>query len=244
MHTSVLVKSLFSGRSGGGEALHRAFRNLDYTLEPYKTMKSTIAMMAAFGLIMSALSAPAADKQITYVPFTITSPGKYVLASNLNCPSDPAINLNPSVSGPIIIDLNGHTLSGLGGAGVFIQGYGNPILDQSSVIVRNGTIEGFQVGVSVGWTTNVQIRNITFHNNTIYGVDFNHVNLSSVSNCNFINDVTGYIYQSTGIQDYDTQGGNQCTNNHFDGHQMWTLVVWNNAPSTLEHYEFSEPPAQ
>jgi len=200
--------------------------------------------MAALGLTMSALSAQAANIQITYLPFPITSPGTYVLASNLNCPSGQAITLNPSVSGQIIIDLNRHTISGPGaGTAVSINGYANPILDQSSVIVRNGTIEGFEVGVAVGWTTNVQIRNITFHNNTIYHVDFNHVNLSSVSNCNFINDVTGYIYQSTGIQDYDTQGGNQFTNNHFNGRQMWTLIVWNNAQSTLEQYEFSEPPS-
>jgi hypothetical protein len=44
--------------------------------------KATIAMMAAFGLIMSALSAPAADIQITSLPFNITAPGTYVLTGD------------------------------------------------------------------------------------------------------------------------------------------------------------------
>jgi IS6 family transposase len=67
-----------------------------------------------FGLIMSALSAQSADIQITSLPFSITAPGSYVLTSNLTYTGGgPAITINLSASGPVVLDLKGYYVNGI-----------------------------------------------------------------------------------------------------------------------------------
>jgi hypothetical protein len=54
---------------------------------------------------------------ITYLAFTITTAGTYVLKSNLTYPSTtagPAISVSGVITGPVIIDLKGFTLTGSG----------------------------------------------------------------------------------------------------------------------------------
>jgi hypothetical protein len=70
--------------------------------------------MAALGLIMSGLAAQSANIQITSLPFSITAPGTYVLVSDLNytAQSGAAITILPNLSGPVILNLRGHTLTG------------------------------------------------------------------------------------------------------------------------------------
>jgi hypothetical protein len=83
-----------------------------------------ILLMAAFSLLI-ALSAQAANIQISAVPFNIVVPGTYVLTANLIYPGilpvngglgppfngSNAITVNTAASGPVVINLNGHTLS-------------------------------------------------------------------------------------------------------------------------------------
>ena len=68
-------------------------------------LKNTLAT-AAFGLIMSALSASAANIKITSLPLDITAPGTYVLTGNLTSPSSgTAIHISSSIPGPVVLDL-------------------------------------------------------------------------------------------------------------------------------------------
>lgn len=112
--------------------------------------------MAAFGVIMSALSAQAADIQITSLPFTIPAPGTYVLASDLNytAQSGAAITILGNLSGPVVLNLKGHALTGTASIpltnnssfGVFINGNGPSL---STITIENGAIAHFNDGVFV-----------------------------------------------------------------------------------------------
>jgi hypothetical protein len=82
---------------------------------------NTLFQTAAFGLIMSAIAAQAANIQITSIPslpYTIAAPGTYVLTKNLSYPAQTgfAINILTTLAGPVVLDFQGHTITG-GGAG-------------------------------------------------------------------------------------------------------------------------------
>src|SRR5271166_1614339 len=61
-----------------------------------------------------------APVQITSLPFSITSPGTYILTSNLTF-SAPAISnvraitISPATPGPVVLNLKGFTITGVGG---------------------------------------------------------------------------------------------------------------------------------
>ena len=105
-----------------------------------------ILLTAAFGLIMSALSAQSANIPISYLPFPITAPGTYVVTRNLSFPLSAtgieAITISTAISGSVILDLKGFTLTGGGGdsigigIGVF-AGTNGP--NSNPITVRNGS---------------------------------------------------------------------------------------------------------
>ncbi len=86
--------------------------------------------------------------QITSLPYTISSPGVYILTQDfldLNLASGSAIEITSS---DVVLDLNGHTISNTtAGAGTIADGV--LATDQSNVTVRNGTIQGFMTGVAL-----------------------------------------------------------------------------------------------
>jgi hypothetical protein len=104
-----------------------------------------------FGLALAAVaaSAPMAVAQtcttITAVPFTITEPGRYCLDADLQTSqaSGAAVEI---AANDVTLDLQGHTLSGLG-AGVATRTDGVHSLDRRRIVVRNGRIVGFFIGV-------------------------------------------------------------------------------------------------
>src|SRR5271165_3049075 len=118
---------------------------------------------------MSALTAQSADIQITSLPFNITAPGTYVLTTSPAVFTNvgiAAITINVRVSGPVVLDLGGYTLSGItNGTGVTIQ-RAQTLPNISSITVRNGTIQGFAYGVVVGvlspsYSSHIHIENLT-----------------------------------------------------------------------------------
>ena len=215
----------------------------------------TLILMAAFGLIMTAHSAYSADIKISSLPFQIVAPGTYVLTGNLSfsAQSGVAINILPNLSGPVILNLKGYTLTGGGGnsIGVFLgffgpSGSGAPTT--SGVTVKNGTIQNFGFGV---WaesnnTTNPVLSSIDVNNLTLFisatpaangaGVIFGQVTSSTISNCNF----NGGEY---GIEDTQSEGGNRYTNNTFVGVFACLFVTGQNnaVPTVLEHCHFEAP---
>src|SRR5215208_38709 len=78
---------------------------------------------------------------ITGLPFTITTPGSYVLASNLKS-SGHGITV---AADNVTIDLKGHTISGSQAAGN--EFYGISSFGHDDITVRNGRVEGFSYGV-------------------------------------------------------------------------------------------------
>ncbi len=87
--------------------------------------------------------------QITALPYTISSPGVYVLNQdflNLNLTgATAAIKINAS---DVVLDLNGHTISNTA-AGAGTLAYGVYAADRTNVTVRNGTVQGFMTGVGI-----------------------------------------------------------------------------------------------
>jgi hypothetical protein len=92
------------------------------------------------------------------------------LDEDLTCPPDTDFAIAIGASN-ITLDLNGHVLSGyapigrIGGVGVFVQ-------DKEGVIIRNGTIEEFNDGISIAGTRRLTIENLTVKNRRI--IDPNH----------------------------------------------------------------------
>jgi hypothetical protein len=199
--------------------------------------KTNLVLTALASLII-ATTAQAAPITISSLPFNITAPGTYVLASDLSGPPvaiigtpQTLITINCPVAGPIVLDLGGHTFSpaapgGVGNFATAILIAANPTA--SSITIRNGTIYNFFEGIAVntngemGGTTgpiptmtttridNVHIKGINFSYERLTAVWFNYASNSSVNDCTFTG--RGGFAQ---IQDDYSQTGNQYNDNSF-----------------------------
>jgi hypothetical protein len=217
---------------------------------------TTLFHTAALGLIMSALTAQAANTQlattqaaktsttpISYLPFPITGPGTYKVTSNLTCPADEtAITINSSKAGPIVLDLQGFTLNANPNTGSSVSGIqitGNPTA--SSITIQNGNILNFNVGVGAGviedpavtFGSNIHIKNIGLASRRA-GVSFGQINSSTVDGC---------VFQggNWGIQDQYTNTGNSYSNNRFTGFEGIALEVSFVNDLELEDCHFEAP---
>ena len=109
---------------------------------PLKTLFLTVLAIAM------STSANAATL-ITSLPYTITQPGNYQLASSLNYPSATGIAITVN-SADCTIDLNGFVISGTGiGSAIGISS-----VNHANVTVRNGTVTRFNVGVALDGDSN------------------------------------------------------------------------------------------
>ena len=182
-----------------------------------------ILLTAAFGLIMSALSAQSATTKITLLPFSITAPGTYQLASNLTCPAfGTAITINSPVAGKILLNLEGFTISqfpnetGFAG-GIVVEA--NPT--KSNITIENGTLTNFGVGVLINpsgtsnapsYLSNVHLDNLTIFMPSVQSeaaVLLGQVSSSSVNNCIFNGQV-----ETGAIIDWYSKTGNSYSNNN------------------------------
>jgi hypothetical protein len=80
-------------------------------------------LLTALGLALSTLAAQSANIKISSLPFAITAPGTYVVTGNLSSSeiqNVAAITISTSISGPVILDLKGFTLTGSGGDSIGI----------------------------------------------------------------------------------------------------------------------------
>lgn len=105
---------------------------------------------------------------ITSLPFSITVPGKYVLNQSLTCPDVAAILIT---CGDVTVDLNGFTITGRGETAY--KAFGIEIYNPnvvsgalSNIIIENGTLTNFRMGIiftrdTGASETNSIIRNIT-----------------------------------------------------------------------------------
>jgi hypothetical protein len=208
--------------------------------------------MAAFGLL-SGLAAEAANIKITSLPLAITAPGTYVLTGNLTSPSaGTAITIAASVTGSVVVDLKGFTLTGTGefSTAVFIGDFSGTaaVSNEHPITVRNGTIPNFGFGVwgenvgqgVIAYLSDIDVDHIVFHTaqnsaQDSTGVLFDFVNSSTISNCSF--NVGDY-----GIEDIESQGGNTYSNDTFFGMGEALRVIPANATVLgINHCNFAAP---
>ena len=89
-----------------------------------------------------------------------------VLTSNLNCAETDGLIVN---AGNIVIDLNGHTISGpdIDSDTKTSSKVGIMIPNVNNVVVQDGTIEGFQAGILMTGSQNVEVKGMVVKNNQI-----------------------------------------------------------------------------
>jgi hypothetical protein len=217
---------------------------LPFTVEIGRTVifpmnpKNTILMMAALGLITSALSAQA-DTPITALPCIISSPGTYVLTGNLISPllqNDQSAILITGSAGTVVLDLKGFTLGSVPLSLAFETAIN---VQRSNVTIRNGTIQNFNAGINVsppgssGYLSNILVQNVTFRNIDGTHVDFVQVNSSVITNCTFLG------FAQAAIVDSSSQTTNLFSKNRFDGNQRAILsVLFVARPVFLEQCRF------
>jgi hypothetical protein len=164
---------------------------------------------------------------INSAPATASSPGTYQVTRNLVCTSSlPAITINSPTAGKIILDLGGFTLSAVGVLTIGIA-INNPT--NSVVIVRNGTLTGFETGINAGpagsgFITNVKIQNVTFLAELITSVAMGNANGCAVNDCNFVG-LPGHSGSIYGIRDLGSSTGNAYSGDVFDGAQQTALSI-------------------
>jgi hypothetical protein len=214
-----------------------------YCCSPLVLDRCQFAPPPATGLITSAIATQAAPKstsiKISSLPFTITAPGTYVLTGNLSYTGggiNPAISINGTIAGPVILDLKGFTLTGDVGtnynACISISGSGGLY----PVTIRNGTISKFEEGVLDNSVSNIAVNHMVF-DQTSNGVSLNFVDLSTIQNCTF-------NLNSYGIEDRRSIGGNNYNNNIFIGGGIAVFVQSQfQRTLVLDRCDFAAPPS-
>jgi hypothetical protein len=211
--------------------------------------------MAAFSLL-SVLTAQSADIKIMALPITINTPGTYVLASDFifTDPTRPAITVNGyALTGPVIVNFKGHTLTGPGNpqptsfGGVNATPNSNigfaVVGDKSNnipVTVENGTIQGFGIGLIV--EAKFVYRYLIVNKMTVlgaYALDGNGVadgvcvSMHKAGACSIV-DCT-FNSADNGIIDL-TSGGNRYTNDSFI--HITTDISLQNSQGTIKEFNY------
>jgi hypothetical protein len=192
-----------------------------------KTIQKILLMILGAAIIAAPTLCVAAPIQIAALPFSILKAGTYVLAKNLACPAGLiAITINSAsnaFTGPVVLDLQGHTLSGAGGStGIFVtQSPISTLIPKTpSITVQNGTITNFSTGIiaETPWrdelATNIVLNNlditqsVSSSNVPGVGLFMGFLKGCVVSNCQFSN-------CDVGIQAIDCHEGNVFVNDSF-----------------------------
>jgi parallel beta-helix repeat protein len=202
---------------------------------------TTLLLTVSLNLIMSATALQAANIQISSLPYTISAPGTYVLTRDLTTSAFTAISISPMVSGPVILDLKGHTITGAGESynsnAVNISGVST---NAYSITVENGTITGFAYGVSTGNSNGSELVAIKLSNlaisaagvsvPTTAGFYIAFTANSTISDCAISN-------SNYGIYDFDSSGGNTYTNLTFAKVSNPLSVVFSSNTTTTQVLE-------
>lgn len=105
------------------------------------TRRSRLMTAFAVGAVVAAAVAAPAQAAGLGCGDTIGSPGTFVLSTDLLCAGD---GLHIAASN-VTLDLRGHTLAGVGGAGTGIRiDWGG---EYTAVTIRNGKVTGFEAGI-------------------------------------------------------------------------------------------------
>ena len=108
-----------------------------------------------------------------------------VLTSNLNCAETDGLILNAN---DIVIDLNGHAISGpdVGSQEKTSNKVGIMAPNVNNIVIKDGTIKGFQAGILMTGSQNVEIMGVISQENQIgifsTGASIVNTHLSTISN--------------------------------------------------------------
>src|ERR671910_337251 len=125
-----------------------------------------------------------------------------ILTSNLNCAESDGLIVD---AGNIVIDLNGHTISGpdVDSDTKTSSKTGIVIPNVNNVVVQDGSIEGFQAGILMTGSQNVEVKGMVVKNNQIglfsTGSSIVNAHLSIIMN-NQIG-IAGHSTQQSTIED-------------------------------------------
>jgi hypothetical protein len=173
------------------------------------TNPTRMILTVAFSLL-SVLTARAANIRISSLPFTITAPGTYVLTSNLSATTagyGAAISIAGNIPGPVILNLNGFTISG-GYEAIIING-SSTVPNQYPVTVKNGTITNFVQGI-IASGNYIDLNGLTFSNiqssfTSSCIIVVGTTNACTIRNCVFSNSLYGIADGSTNSTYADLQ---------------------------------------
>jgi hypothetical protein len=150
---------------------------------------------------------------VTYVPFTIATPGVYCLVHNLalSASSGTAITITTD---NVVLDLRGYTLDG-SAAGAGTEAIGIASTGPSNVTVMNGTVRGFHTAIRLtatpGNTRGNIVQGIRAEGNTVAGISAGGI--GAVIRDNLVVDTGGStivmpsIPRATGISAFLAPGG-------------------------------------
>jgi hypothetical protein len=176
------------------------------------------AALAAFAwaIAMPVLAETTICTQISTIPYTITASGVYCLDNDftLSMNSGTAITISAS---NVTLDMNRHVLNNLG-AGSLTVAYGVTANQQKNIVVKNGSVQGFYIGVGIfdtaPYTTSQSnvIERVAAGRNTLFGLIIEGQN--SIVERNLVSE-TGGPYGSRGI--YVIGPDNVVRNNEVSG---------------------------
>ncbi len=158
-----------------------------------------LAMLLLAGPAVARAGEPACDILINSAPYTISAPGHYCLARDVAYASATgnAITIDAD---QVVLDLRGYAIGGSAGTGTTAVGV--RLLNQSNVVVRNGAVRGFYIGIELDGSTVAAgnnknlVEDIHLDANTRFGV--------WVSDLGANNTIRGCAITDTGGTTYTT----------------------------------------
>lgn len=135
---------------------------------------------------------------ITYLPYDIRLPGKYRLEIVGNVTIN-GTSIRILRTHDVLLDLNGKFLLGYG------SGSGIMVFNSSNIIITNGVIENFEMGINATDSFNVSISNCII-GKTFYGIRLLYSSLTRIYSCTVRNCTHGLmIHYSSDITVNDTE---------------------------------------
>jgi hypothetical protein len=116
---------------------------------------------------------------IDSLPYTIKKPGTYTLAGNLSFSG--TTNAITVTASNVVLDLNGHTLTGTNGYAIFGSGVSN-------VTVQNGTINGFFAGIEFESGSEELLQNLRISNASAACIELTTCTSGTIQNCFILGD--------------------------------------------------------
>ena len=123
-------------------------------------------VQTAHAQAVSTLAAKSAKFQISSLPFNITAPGTYVLTGDLSSsvPGVPAIRISTALTGPVVLDLKGFTITANSspGGSLISLGFQQTTTNTFPITIKNGTLTTFGPSSSRGLTPSPTIAPLEF----------------------------------------------------------------------------------